>query len=82
MTKQSAKDFLQRTSGSLAEWMANALRESKIAAARDAMPKHLKDWDFTAELGSPAHTPFSKRGEAAYSRVVEPDYEQRQKAAV
>lgn len=80
--KQSVKNFLQRAPGSLAEWMANALRESKIAAARDAMPKHLKDWDFMAELGSPAHTRFFKRGEAAYSQVVESDYEQRQKAAV
>lgn len=68
--KQGAKKISRYIPASLIEWMAYALRESEIPAARDAMPKHLKDWDLTAELGGDFYsTQFAKRGEPDYSAV-------------
>lgn len=80
--KDARKKVWDQTPGSLIEWMAYALRESRVPAAHDAMPKHLKGWDFVAELSGAAWVRFSQREAGASPVSVQYEYVQPPKVAM
>ncbi|KAF4542592.1 uncharacterized protein LTHEOB_7322 [Lasiodiplodia theobromae] len=80
--KDARKKVWDQTPGSLTEWMAYALRESRVPAAHDAMPKHLKGWNFVAELSGAAWVRFSKRDAAESPVSVQYEYVQPPKVAM